>query len=49
MKHVKSVTKSPTCADSLSEPVSVSTLMTFIIAVMTALSPVLAAKYPTTT
>ena len=49
MKHVKSVTKLPACADDLSGPIPISILMTFIIAIMTALAPVLAAKYPSTT
>lgn len=49
MKHMKFVTKMPANADDSTGAVTISTLMTFIIAVMTALQPVLAAKYPTTT
>jgi hypothetical protein len=46
MKHVKVVTKLPASADG---SIPISTWMTFLIAAMTALAPVLAAKYPTST
>ncbi len=50
MKHMKSVTKLPARADDYSPgPIPISTLMTFIVAVMTAMQPVLAAKYPVST
>jgi len=49
MKHMKFVTKKPASADDSTGTVTISVLMTFIIAFMTALQPVLAAKYPTTT
>jgi hypothetical protein len=49
MKHVKLVTKMPACADDSTGTVSISVLMTFIIAMLTALQPVLAAKYPVST
>jgi hypothetical protein len=50
MKHMKSLTKLPAQADDYTPAtVSIATLMTFLVAVMTALEPVLAAKFPTTT
>jgi len=50
MKHVRNITQLPARADDYEPgPIPISTMITFIIALLTALVPVLAAKYPTTT
>lgn len=50
MKHVRYITQLPARADGFQPgPIPISTLITFIIGLLTALAPVLAAKYPITT
>jgi hypothetical protein len=50
MKHVRSITQLPASADDFEPgPIPISVKISFIISLLTALVPVLAAKYPTTT
>jgi hypothetical protein len=49
MKHTRSLTKLPARADSDYEPgpIPIDVLITFIVAILGALSPLLEAKFPT--
>ena len=50
MKHVRNITQLPARADDYEPgPIPISVLISFIISLLTALVPVLAAKYPNTT
>lgn len=47
MKHVRNITQLPSRADSFQPgPIPISVMIGFIVALLTALEPVLAAKYP---
>jgi hypothetical protein len=50
MKHVRNITQLPASADDFEPgPIPISVKVAFIIQLLTALVPILSAKYPTTT